>query len=162
MKKFITELYLKFNKLSLWIGFPIFIIGLFCLIGFWTLIIEPRIEWILEPLLSIFPYIFNIIIYLGIGLFSAFWIVYLTISVIKKTKFGEIKMKELPKLFGKLFLCFWWILFTFIFIGAGINILLSPFDISLQSLGILPYNNPTYFLDNPVYLFGYKIIPIFD
>ena len=162
MKKIITQLYLKFNKLSLWIGFPIFIIGLFCLVGFWTLIIEPRIEWILEPLLSIFSYIFYLIIYLGIGLFSAFWIVYLTISVITKTKFGEIKMKELPKLLGKLFLCFWWILFTFIFIGAGINILLSPFDISLQSLGILPYNNPTYFLDNPVYLFGYKIIPIFD
>jgi len=60
MKKFITELYLKFNKLSLWIGFPIFIIGLFCLVGFWTLIIEPRIEWVWEPL----AYIFSIILYL--------------------------------------------------------------------------------------------------
>ena len=158
MKKFITELYLKFNKLSLWIGFPIFIIGLFCLVGFWTLIIEPRIEWVWEPL----AYIFSIILYLGIGLFSAFWFVYLTISVIKKTKFGEIKMKELPKLLGVLRLCFWWILFTFIFIGGGINTLLSPFDISLQSLGILPRIYPGYFLDNPVYLFGYKIIPIFD
>jgi len=158
MKKFITELYLKFNKLPLWFGFLIFIIGLVCLIVFWDQIIEPRIEWLKGPLY----YILAVTGYLGVGLFSAFWFVYLTISVIKKTKIGEIKMKELPKLFGILFLCFWWVLFTFVFIGAGINTLLLPFDMSLQSLGIVPYNNPTYFLDNPVYLFGYKIIPIFD
>jgi hypothetical protein len=162
MKKFITELYLKFNRLPLWVGFPIFIIGLFCLIGFWTLIIEPRIKWVLEPALSIFLYIFESTIYLGGGLFSAGWFVYLTISTIKKTEFGEIKMKELPKLFGIIFLCFFWVFFTFLLIGAGINTILLPFDISLQSMGILPHNNPTYFLDNPVYFFGYKIIPIFD
>ena len=148
----------KFNKLPNWAAYLIFFIILFCLIGFWTFIIEPRIKWLYEPIL----YIFEIILSLGIGLFSSYWIVYLTISKIKKTKFGEIRIKELPKLFGILFLYFCWIFITFIFIGGGINVALKPFDISLQSLGILPRMYPGYFLDNPVYFFGYKIIPIFD
>lgn len=158
MKNLIIKLYLQFNKLPNWAAYLIFFSILFCLIGFWNFIIEPRIEWLYDPIL----YIFEIIISLGIGLFSAFWLVYVAVSKIKKTKFGEIKIKEFPKLFGILFLYFCWVFVTFIFIGGGINVVLDPFGISLQSLGIFPRMYPGYFLDNPVYFFGYKIIPIFD
>ena len=71
-------------------------------------------------------------------------------------------MKEVPGLIGYLFIYLIWIFFTFTFLGATINWILDPFDMSLQSLGILPALYPGYFLDHPVYIFGYKVIPIFD
>ena len=85
MKNLIIKLYLQFNKLPNWAAYLIFFSILFCLIGFWNFIIEPRIEWLYDPIL----YIFEIIISLGIGLFSAFWLVYVAVSKIKKTKFGR-------------------------------------------------------------------------
>ena len=69
-------------------------------------------------------------------------------------------MKEVPGLCGEFFLYLIWILFTLVFLGGTVNLILDPFDISLQSLGILPSLYPGYFLDNPVYIFGYKVIPI--
>jgi len=103
-------------------------------------------------------------IYAGIGLFSGYWLVKVTIAVLLglSKKFGEIKIKEIPGLIGYLFIYLIWIFFTFTFLGAAVNYILDPFGMSLQSLGILPHIYSGYFLDNPVYIFGYKVIPIFD
>ena len=61
-----------------------------------------------------------------------------------------------------LFIYIFWVFFTLSLLAATVQWLLVPFDISLQSLGILPTLYPGYFVDHPVYIFGYKVIPIFD
>jgi len=126
----------------------------------WEFIGPSTTKWFLNPL----GYIIIIIFYAGIGLFSAYWLVKVTIIVLLglSKKFGEIKIKEIPGLIGYFLIFLTWAFFTFIFLGAAVNYILDPFGMSLQSLGILPYMYPGYFLDNPVYIFGYKVIPIFD
>ena len=126
----------------------------------WEFIGPSTTKWFLNPL----GYIIIIILYAGIGLFSAYWLVKVTIIVLLglSKKFGEIKIKEIPGLIGYFLIFLTWAFFTFIFLGAAVNYILDPFGMSLQSLGILPYMYPGYFLDNPVYIFGYKVIPIFD
>ena len=126
----------------------------------WEFIGPSTTKWFLNPL----GYIIIIILYAGIGLFSAYWLVKVTIAVLLglSKKFGEIKIKEMPGLIGYFLIFLTWAFITFIFLGAAVNYILDPFGMSLQSLGILPYMYPGYFLDNPVYIFGYKVIPIFD
>ena len=126
----------------------------------WEFIGPSTTKWFLNPL----GYIIIIIFYAGIGLFSAYWLVKVTIIVLLglSKKFGEIKIKEIPGLIGYFLIFLTWSFITFIFLGAAVNYILDPFGMSLQSLGILPYMYPGYFLDNPVYIFGYKVIPIFD
>ena len=134
------------------------------LIILWTIIWEfvgpSTKKWILIPL----GYIIILAIYGGATLFSGYHLVKVTIGVLLglPKQFGETKMKEVPGLIGYLFIYLIWIFFTFTFLGATVNWILDPFDISLQSLGILPTVYPGYFLDHPVYIFGYKVIPIFD
>ena len=157
---FVKKLKEIFFKLPGWLQGVLGVIVIFALVIFWELVIYPRIEWLKGPI----GYILGIIIYGGIASYSGYWIVKVTIGALLSipSKFGEVKMKEVPRLFGYLFIYLIWLFFTLTFLGAAINILLDPFDMSLQSLGILPHMYPGYFLDNPVYIFGYKIIPIFD
>ena len=126
----------------------------------WEFIGPSTTKWFLNPL----GYIIIIILYAGIGLFSAYWLVKVTIAVLLglSKKFGEIKIKEIPGLIGYFFIFLTWAFITFVFLGAAVNYILDPFGMSLQSLGILPYMYPGYFVDHPVYIFGYKVIPIFD
>ena len=130
----------------------------------WEFIGPSTKKWFLYPL----TYIIVLIIYGGATLFSGFHLVKNTFSVLRSisTKFGEVKMKEVPVLItgliGYLFVYTFWVLFTLMFLGFTVQWILDPFDISLQSLGILPTLYPGYFLDHPVYIFGYKVIPIFD
>ena len=147
-----------FLKLPRWIQGALVIIGFFGTLFFWEFLILPRVEWLKAPLF----YIFVLTAYGGITLFSGYWLVRFTIIVLQSipSKFGEVKMKEVPGLCGEFILYLIWILFTLMFLGATVNTILDPFDISLQSLGILPSLYPGYFLDNPVYIFGYKVIPI--
>ena len=153
-----------FYKLPQWVQFIVAFIFLMAVIILCTIIwdfIGPSTKkWFLNPL----GYIIILAIYGGVTLFSGYHLVRVTIGVLRgiPKKFGETKMKEVPGLIGYLFIYLIWIFFTFIFLGATINWSLEPFGISLQSLGILPTLYPGYFLDNPVYIFGYKIIPFFD
>ena len=126
----------------------------------WDFIGPSTKKWFLNPL----GYIIILAIYGGIALFSGYHLVRVAIAVLQgiPKQFGETKMKEVPGLIGYLFIYLIWIFFTFTFLGATINWILDPFDMSLQSLGILPALYPGYFLDHPVYIFGYKVIPIFD
>ena len=159
MKK-LNELLLKLPE---WAHYIVGFILVVTVIILWVIIwdfISPYFEWLWPPL----GYIFMLTFYGGITLFSGFTLVKFTIGVVRSipTKFRETKIKQLPGLCGYLFIYIIWVLFTLTFLGATINTLLEPFGISLQSLGILPHLYSGYFLDHPVYIFGYKVIPIFD
>ena len=164
MKKKIERIKELFSKLPNWAHVIVVLILLVAAILLWVIIwdfIRPfTIKWFLNPL----GYILMLTIYAGIGLFSGYWLVKVTIAVLLglSKKFGEIKIKEIPGLIGYLFIYLIWIFFTFTFLGATVNWILDPFGMSLQSLGILPHIYSGYFLDHPVYIFGYKVIPIFD
>ena len=154
-----------FYKLPQWVQFIVAFIFLMAVIILCTIIwdfIGPSTKkWFLNPL----GYIIILAIYGGATLFSGYHLVRVTIGVLRgiPKKFGETKMKEVPGLIGYFFVYIFWILFTIFFLLAGtVQWILEPFGISLQSLGILPTLYPGYFLDNPVYFFGYKIIPFFD
>ena len=152
------------SKLPNWAQVIVGLILVITVIILWTIIwdfIGPSTKkWFLNPL----GYIILLIGTAGITLYSGYWLVKVTIGVLLglPKQFGETKMKEVPGLIGYLFIYLIWIFFTFTFLGATVNWILDPFGMSLQSLGILPYMYPGYFLDNPVYIFGYKVIPIFD
>jgi len=126
----------------------------------WEFVGPSTKKWILIPL----GYIIILAIYGGATLFSGYHLVKVTIGVLRgiPKHFGETKMKEVPGLIGYLFIYLIWIFFTLSLLGLTIQMLLRPFDMSLQSLGILPHLYSGYFLDHPVYIFGYKVIPIFD
>ena len=153
-----------FSKLPNWAHVIVVLILLVAAILLWVIIwdfIRPfTIEWFLNPL----GYIIILIIYAGITLFSGYHLVKVTIRVLRgiPKQFGETKMKEVPGLIGYLFIYFIWVFFTLNLLGFTVQWLLRPFDMSLQSLGILPHLYSGYFLDHPVYIFGYKVIPIFD
>ena len=153
-----------FSTLPTWaqfiVGTILFLTAMFLWVIIWEFIGPSTKKWFLYPL----GYILMLTIYAGIGLFSGYWLVKVTIAVLLglSKKFGEIKIKEIPGLIGYLFMYSIWVFLTFTFLGATINTILDPFDMSLQSLGILPTLYPGYFLDHPVYIFGYKVIPIFD
>jgi len=163
MKKIerIKELFLKLpNWAQLIVGFILLMAVIILCTIIWDFIGPSTKKWFLNPL----GYIIILAIYGGIALFSGYHLVRVTIAVLQgiPKQFGETKMKEVPGLIGYLFIYLIWIFFTFTFLGATINWILDPFDMSLQSLGILPALYPGYFLDHPVYIFGYKVIPIFD
>ena len=157
----IKELFLKLpNWAQLIVGFILLMAVIILCTIIWDFIGPSTKKWFLNPL----GYIIILAIYGGIALFSGYHLVRVTIGVLRgiPKQFGETKMKEVPGLIGYLFIYLIWIFFTFTFLGATINWILDPFDMSLQSLGILPALYPGYFLDHPVYIFGYKVIPIFD
>ena len=163
MKKIerIKELFLKlpqWGQTIVWLLLVVTLIILWVII--WDFIRPFTIEWFLNPL----GYIIILIIYAGITLFSGYHLVKVTIAVLLgiSKHFGETKMKEVPGLIGYLFIYLIWIFLTLNLLGLTIQMLLRPFDMSLQSLGILPHLYSGYFLDHPVYIFGYKVIPIFD
>ena len=164
MKKKIERIKELFSKLPNWaqviVVLILFVAAMFLWVIIWEFIRPFTIKWFLNPL----GYIIIIIINAGIGLFSGYWLVKVTIAVLLglSKKFGEIKIKEIPGLIGYFFIFLTWAFITFVFLGAAVNYILDPFGMSLQSLGILPYMYPGYFLDHPVYIFGYKVIPIFD
>ena len=157
-----------FSTLPTWaqliVGFILLVTLMILGIIIWEFIGPSTKKWFLYPL----TYIILLIIYGGATLFSGFHLVKHTFSVLRSisTKFGEVKMKEVPVLItgliGYLFVYTFWVLFTLMFLGFTVQWILDPFDISLQSLGILPTLYPGYFVDHPVYIFGYKVIPIFD
>lgn len=157
----IKELFLKLpNWAQLIVGFILLMAVIILCTIIWDFIGPSTKKWFLNPL----GYIIILAIYGGIALFSGYHLVRVTIAVLQgiPKQFGETKMKEVPGLIGYLFIYLIWIFFTFTFLGATINWILDPFDMSLQSLGILPALYPGYFLDHPVYIFGYKVIPIID
>ena len=167
-EKMIERIKELFSKLPNWAQLIVWLLLVVTLIILWVIIwdfIGPSTKkWFLYPL----TYIILLIIYGGATLFSGFHLVKHTFSVLRSisTKFGEVKMKEVPVLItgliGYLFVYTFWALFTLMFLGFTVQWILDPFDISLQSLGILPTLYPGYFVDHPVYIFGYKVIPIFD
>ena len=142
------------------VGLILVFIAIILWVIIWEIIGPSTTKWFLNPL----GYIIIIIINAGIGLVSGYWLVKITIAVLLglSKKFGEIKIIEIPLLIAYFFIFITWAFITFVFLGAAVNYILDPFGMSLQSLGILPYMYPGYFLDNPVYIFGYKVIPIFD
>ena len=168
MKKKIERIKELFSTLPTWaqfiVGAILFLMAMFLWVIIWDFIRPSTKKWFLYPL----TYIILLIIYGGATLFSGFHLVKHTFSVLRSisTKFGEVKMKEVPVLItgliGYLFVYTFWVLFTLMFLGFTVQWILDPFDISLQSLGILPTLYPGYFVDHPVYIFGYKVIPIFD
>ena len=168
MKKKIERIKELFSKLPNWAYLIMVFIGLLTVIFLWVIVWDfigpPTKKWFLYPL----TYVILLIIYGGATLFSGFHLVKHIFSVLRSisTKFGEVKMKEVPVLItgliGYLFVYTFWVLFTLMFLGFTVQWILDPFDISLQSLGILPTLYPGYFVDHPVYIFGYKVIPIFD
>ncbi len=168
MKKKIERIKELFLNLPEWAQVIVGLILVFIVILLWVIIWEfigpSTKKWFLYPL----GYILMLTIYAGITLFSGYHLVKVTIGVLRglPKHFGETKMKEvpglIPGLIGYLFMYSIWVFLTFTFLGATINTILDPFGMSLQSLGILPYMYPGYFLDHPVYIFGYKVIPIFD
>ena len=161
MKK-LTEL---FFKLPQWAQVIVGLILVVTVIILWAIIwdfVGPSTKkWFLNPL----GYIIILIGAAGITLFSGYHLIKVTIDVLLglPKHFGETKMKEVPGLIGYFFVYIFWILFTIFFLLAGtVQWILEPFGISLQSLGILPTLYPGYFVDHPVYIFGYKVIPIID
>ena len=163
MKKIerIKELFLKlpqWGQTIVWLLLVVTLIILWVII--WDFIGPSTKKWFLYPL----TYIIILIGTAGITLFSGYHLVKVTIRVLRgiPKQFGETKMKEVPGLFGYLFIYIFWVFFTLSLLGMTVQWLLVPFDISLQSLGILPTLYPGYFVDHPVYIFGYKVIPIFD
>ena len=153
-----------FFELPQWVQFIVAFILLMAVIGLCTIIwdfVGPSTKkWFLNPL----GYIIILIGAAGITLFSGYHLIKVTIDVLLglPKHFGETKMKEVPGLIGYLFIYFIWVFLTLSVLGFTVQWLLLPFDMSLQSLGILPHIYSGYFLDHPVYIFGYKVIPIFD
>ena len=157
-----------FSKLPEWafyiVGFILVITVIILWVIIWDFIGPSTKKLVLYPL----TYIILLIIYGGATLFSGFHLVKHTFSVLRSisTKFGEVKMKEVPVLItgliGYLFVYTFWVFFTLGLLAMTVQWILEPFGISLQSLGILPTLYPGYFVDHPVYIFGYKVIPIFD
>ena len=164
MKKKIERIKELFSKLPNWaqvmVVLILFVTAIILWLTFWDFIGPSTKKLVLYPL----TYIIILAIHAGITLFSGYWLVKVTIAVLLglSKNFGEIKTKEIPGLIGYFFIFLTWAFITFVFLGAAVNYILDPFGMSLQSLGILPYMYPGYFLDNPVYIFGYKVIPIFD
>ena len=168
MKKKIERIKELFSKLPNWaqliVGFILFVTAIILWVIIWEFIGPSTKKLVLYPL----TYIIVLAIHVGITLFSGYHLVRVTIGVLRglPKHFGETKMKEvpglIPGLIGYLFMYSIWVFLTFTFLGATINTILDPFGMSLQSLGILPYMYPGYFLDHPVYIFGYKVIPIID
>ena len=163
MKKIerIKELFLKLPQWGQTIVGLILVVTVIILVGIiWDFISPFTIKWLLNPL----GYVILLILAGGATLFSGFHLVKVTIGVLLglPKQFGETKMKEVPGLIGYLFIYFIWIFLTLNLLGLTIQMLLDPFDMSLQSLGILPHLYSGYFLDHPVYIFGYKVIPIID
>ena len=162
--------FLQLNKLLLnkveslpnWGSFLIYTLILFILIGIWVIFVEPISKWVWDSLRL--SYVFASIIYSGLAIISGYYFVKISISAIRGIfkNFGEIKIKELPTIFGYFVIWLICAFFVLTFFGAAFNTILSPFNVSLQSLGIVPKLYPGYFVDNPVYIFGYKIIPLFD
>ena len=164
MKKKTERIKELFLKLPQWaqviVGLILIVTAIILWAIIWDFIGPSTKKWFLNPL----GYIIILIGAAGITLFSGYHLVKVTIGVLLglPKQFGETKMKEVPGLIGYLFIYLIWIFFTFTFLGATVNWILGPFDMSLQSLGILPHIYSGYFLDHPVYIFGYKVIPIFD
>ena len=163
MKKIerIKELFLKLPQWAQVIVGLILVVTVIILVGIiWDFISPFTIKWLLNPL----GYVILLILAGGATLFSGFHLVKVTIGLLLglPKQFGETKMKEVPGLIGYLFIYFIWVFFTLSLLGMTVQWLLRPFDMSLQSLGILPHIYSGYFLDHPVYIFGYKVIPIFD
>ena len=126
----------------------------------WEFVGPSTKKWFLYPL----TYIIVLAIHAVITLFSGYYLVKVTVDVLRgiPKQFGETKMKEVPGLIVYLFVYTFWVLITLLFLAMTVQWILMPFDMSLQSLGILPHLYSGYFLDHPVYIFGYKVIPIFD
>ena len=168
MKKKIERIKELFLNLPEWAQVIVGLILVFIVILLWVIIWEfigpSTKKWFLYPL----TYIIVLAIHAVITLFSGYYLVKVTIDMLRgiPKKFGETKIKEVPVLItgliGYLFLYTFWVLFTLMFLGFTVQWILDPFGISLQSLGILPTLYPGYFVDHPVYIFGYKVIPIFD
>ena len=163
-EKMIERIKELFSKLPNWAQVIMAFIGILTVIFLWVIVwdsIGPSTKkWFLYPL----TYIIILIGTAGITLFSGYHLVKVTIDVLLglPKHFGETKMKEVPGLIGYLFIYLIWIFLTLSLLGFTVQWLLRPFDMSLQSLGILPHIYSGYFLDHPVYIFGYKVIPIFD
>ena len=96
MKKKIERIKELFSKLPNWAHVIVGLILVVTVIILWTIIwdfISPfTIKWILNPL----GYIIIIIINAGIGLFSGYWLVKVTIGVLLglSKNFGEIKLPQ--------------------------------------------------------------------
>ena len=164
MKKMIERIKELFSKLPNWaqviVGLILVVTAIILWAIFWDFVGPSTKKWFLNPL----GYIIILVGTAGITLYSSFHLVKVTFSVLRgiPKHFGETKMKEVPGLIGYLFIYFIWVFFTLNLLGFTVQWLLRPFDMSLQSLGILPHIYSGYFLDHPVYIFGYKVIPIFD
>ena len=157
-----------FSTLPTWaqfiVGTILFLTAIILWLIFWDFIGPSTKKLVLYPL----TYIIVLAIHAGITLFSGFHLVKVTVGMLREipTKFGETKMKEVPGLIPGLivylFVYTFWVFFTLGFLAMTVQWILEPFGISLQSLGILPTLYPGYFVDHPVYIFGYKVIPIID
>ena len=167
-EKMIERIKELFFKLPQWaqviVGLILVVTAIILWAIIWDFVGPSTKKWFLNPL----GYIIILIGTAGITLFSGYHLVKVTIGVLLglPKQFGETKMKEvpglIPGLIGYLFVYTFWVLFTLMFLGFTVQWILDPFDISLQSMGILPTLYPGYFVDHPVYIFGYKVIPIFD
>ena len=157
----IKELFLKLpNWAQLIVGFILLMAVIILCTIIWDFIGPSTKKWFLYPL----GYILMLTIYAGITLFSGYHLVKVTIGVLRglPKHLGETKMKEVPGLIAYLFMYTFWVFFTLSLLAMTVQWILEPFGISLQSLGILPTLYPGYFVDHPVYIFGYKVIPIID
>ena len=164
MKKMIERIKELFFKLPQWaqviVGLILIVTAIILWVIIWEFIGPSTKKLVLYPL----TYIIVLAIHVGITLFSGYHLVRVTIGVLRglPKHFGETKMKEVPGLIAYLFMYTFWVFFTLSLLAMTVQWILEPFGISLQSLGILPTLYPGYFLDHPVYIFGYKVIPIFD
>ena len=153
-----------FLNLPEWAQVIVGLILVFIVILLWVIIWEfigpSTKKWFLYPL----TYIIVLAIHAVITLFSGYYLVKVTIDMLRgiPKKFGETKIKEVPVLIIYFFVYAFWVFFTLSLLAMTVQWILMPFDISLQSLGILPTLYAGYFVDHPVYIFGYKIIPFFD
>ena len=157
----IKELFLNLpNWAQLTVGFILVFIAILLWVIIWEFIGPSTKKLVLYPL----TYIIVLAIHVGITLFSGYHLVRVTIGVLRglPKHFGETKMKEVPGLIAYLFMYTFWVFFTLSLLAMTVQWILEPFGISLQSLGILPTLYPGYFVDHPVYIFGYKVIPIID
>ncbi len=164
MKKMIERIKELFFKLPQWaqviVGLILIVTAIILWVIIWEFVGPSTKKWILIPL----GYIIILAIYGGATLFSGYHLVKVTIGVLRgiPKHFGETKMKEVPGLIAYLFMYTFWVFFTLSLLAMTVQWILEPFGISLQSLGILPTLYPGYFVDHPVYIFGYKVIPIID
>ena len=123
---------------------------------------RPIIKWVWDLLRL--SYVFASIIYSSLAIISSYYFIKISIRVIRGifNNFGEIKIKALPSIFRYFVIWLICALFVLSFVWSAFKTVLSPFDIALESLVIFPKLYPGYFVENPVYSFGYKIIPLFD